>query len=110
MDEFPEAPFRALIRDSSDKMMFWRKPGAEMVRARPRVYSYQSTAWFTDHFGQLEAAGMAVRYPQATYFSVAIAVPKGSGFRMVVMSRLEESGLVLEGCYALVFTDTSDLY
>lgn len=63
---------------------------------------------------------MAVRNPQATYSSVAMAMPRGSGFRTVAdhhavnqlikhaaipMKHLEELGLVLEGVAAFCNLD-----
>ena len=96
-------------------MVLRRKLGGLSVRARPRNHSPQKTEWLLEHFGKLEASGMVYRNPQATCSSVAMAVPKGSGFRMVVdyrainqqieqaampMPRVEELGYLLRGAGA----------
>ena len=57
-----------------------RQEGAVSARARPHAYSPVKAAWLEEHFGQLEVAGMVVRKLQATFSSVAMAVPKGSSF------------------------------
>ena len=87
------------------------------MRARPRVYSPQRTEWLTEHIRQLEASGMMYRNPQATCSSVVMAVPEGTGSRMVAdyrainqqieqaalpMPRLEELGYLLRGAGAFV--------
>ena len=101
-------------------MVAKRKQGTGKVRARPKIYSPRKTEWLAKHFAQLEAAGMVFRNPQATFASVAMAVPKGDGFRMVAdyravnqlveqaampMPRLEELGMLLKGSGAFCTLD-----
>lgn len=63
-----------------------RKPGAGIVRARSRVYSSKN-AWGKGNFERMKTTEMVFSYHQATCSSVAIAVPKESGFRMAAENR-----------------------
>lgn len=64
-------------------MVVRRQLGPVSVRAWPRAFRPAKAACLKEHFGQLEAAGMVVRNPQATFSSVAMAVRKGTSFWMV---------------------------
>ena len=123
LDQFPEAFRRALCGDPPaqvEPMIARRKPGAGVVRARPRNFPPRKAEWLAEHFGQLEAVGMVFHNPQAVFSSVAMAVPKGNGFRMVAdyravnqlveqaampMPRLEELGMLLGGAAAFCTLD-----
>ena len=53
--------------------------GADLshVKARPRVYPPEKSAWFKEHFELLCVAGMVYPNPQAVCASVAGVFPKG---------------------------------
>lgn len=91
-----------------------------MARAPPRVYYPPKTAYLTIYFVVLEAAGMMDLNTQSTCSSVAIAMTRGSGFRVVAnyratiqfieqaampISRWEELELILKGAAAFSMRD-----
>lgn len=54
------------------------------MRARLRVHSPKKNAWCKGHFEQMKTTDMVFSHHHAIFSSVAIAVPKESGFRMAV--------------------------
>lgn len=102
-----------------------REPGAGTVQARPRVHLTKKSECLTEHFGQLETSGMVFSNPPATCLSVAMAVPKGSGFQIVAdywalnqldvqttmpMPQSEELGMRLGGAAAFCTLDMIQTY
>ena len=63
------------------------KQGADLtqVKAKPRVYPPEKSAWLKEHFELLCGTGMVYPNPQAICASVAMAFPKrsGKGYRLV---------------------------
>ena len=49
------------------------------VKAKPRVYPPEKSAWLKEHFELLFETGMVYPNPQAICASVAMAFPKGPG-------------------------------
>ena len=68
-------------------MRVTRKQGANLtqVKAKPRVYRPEKSAWLKEHFELLCETGMVYPNPQAICASVAMAFPKrsGKGYRLV---------------------------
>ena len=63
------------------------KQGADLsqVKAKPRVYPPEKSAWLKEHFELLFETRMVYPNPQAICASVAMAFPKGpgKGYRLV---------------------------
>lgn len=76
LEKFLEAFWRALFGDPPVKVP------PITARGSPRVYSLPKTTWSEEYFGQLEAAWIVVRSPQATCSSVTMALPNNGVFRM----------------------------
>ena len=87
MRTYDRAFRRALVGEppaNVEPMQVKLKPGAQAVRAKPRVYPPHKAAWLAKHMEHLVEAGMVYRNNQAVYGSVAMAIPKGNNnFRLV---------------------------
>ena len=70
------APMRVTLKQGAD---------LSQVKAKPRVYPPEKSAWLKEHFEMLCETGMVYPNPQAICASVAMAFPKGpgKGYRLV---------------------------
>ena len=70
------APMRVTLKQGAD---------LSQVKAKPRVYPPETSAWFKEYFELLYETGMVYPNPQAICASVAMAFPKrpGKGYRLV---------------------------
>ena len=70
------APMRVTLKQGAD---------LSQVKAKPRVYPPEKSAWLKEHFELLCETGMVYPNPQAICASVAMAFPKGpgKGYRLV---------------------------
>ncbi|CAN0055365.1 unnamed protein product, partial [Sphacelaria rigidula] len=59
------------------------KPGAAVVKARPRAYSPVRMIWLARYMATLVALRLVFRSLQAVWASAAVATPKKGGFRLV---------------------------
>ena len=64
------APMRVTLKQGAD---------LSQVKAKPRVYPPEKSAWLKEHFELLCETGMVYPNPQAICASVAMAFPKGPG-------------------------------
>ena len=83
---------RALMGETPARVAPMRvtlKQGADLsqVKAKPRVYPPEKSAWLKEHFELLCETGMVYPNPQAICASVAMAFPKGpgKGYRLVAV-------------------------
>ena len=58
-------------------------PTAPTTKAKSRLYAPVKRAWLSEQMKMLERAHMVYLNPQATFASVAMALPKGDTYRMI---------------------------
>lgn len=67
------------------------KPGAHLVRAKPRVYPPKKIiAWVEDHMAHLEP-NMAIRNNQSVYGTVTMTIPSGENIFRLVFDKSAEN-------------------